>query len=103
MLLGQQNWCLCILHHELQPLFWMGWIKGHISSPSFENTQQRDYHLQTPLHAQAHAHFWPDPKPLQMMRQLIRSLVEFFIAELLVLESAGNLGTRSRIDQRRSH
>jgi len=59
-------------------------IDRDVGRPSLYNPQQADDHLQRAIDADCHPCFWLYSQPFQMSGQLVRSIIELTVAELLI-------------------
>src|ERR1700735_1592947 len=82
----QQDRHIGIFEDESEPLFRIGWIGRQIDSARFQNSQQTDHHIDGVLepHRDRRLRF-PSQKP-QMIRELISTMIQFFITKLLIVE-----------------
>ncbi len=95
--LGQEHCNLRVLEHEGDALERITWIERQECCTGFQDAEHRDDHFNTSFHAEPDQHFFPDSEAPQVMRQLIRSPVQFCITQLLIFEDDRER-IRSRLD-----
>ncbi len=71
--------------HIVQPFLRVRWIQRHIRPPGLENAQQSYDHFNGTFHADAHQALSAYAQPLEEVRQLVSTLVQLMVGELLVL------------------
>ncbi len=95
-LLAQQHPHSCVFEHESDTLPGIAGIHGDVSAAGLKHREQSNHHLQRACHANSHPHFRPDTQVPQMPGELIGTLLEFPIGQLLVLKherhGIGHLG-----------
>src|SRR5438105_2373274 len=61
--MGQDNRTIAGIDQQLEPMFWLRCIEGHVNTPSFQNSENRDdrvgrsLHINTNRYLRSHAPF----------------------------------------------
>src|ERR1043166_7926887 len=91
-----------VCDHELQTLLRIIWIERHVTAARFHYSQNRDQHFQAASQAYANEDLGSNALFAQIVRQLIRALIQLPIADSVAGELCGDgvwLHRRLRFDK----
>src|SRR5581483_3553378 len=77
---------MSVLEHKGKAFRWITEVERYIGSSGFEDRQDGNHHLNRTLQAQAHQRLRSHPPPVQSVRQVIGTPIQFAIAYLLLFE-----------------
>src|SRR5262249_48613817 len=84
--LGHEHAYRSIRQHIGEPLRWIFRVERQVRAARLEDAEEPDHHLQRTFEAQADHHLGTHAQVPQTMRHLVRTTVEFSIAQLLVFK-----------------
>ncbi len=88
--MGQQQFDTTVVHQKAQAILRIIRVQRHVSTAGLEDGQQADNHLQTALGGQPDAHIRADALFAQFVRQLVGTLVELPVTQLLIAKAQGD-------------
>src|SRR5690242_17229853 len=83
---GQYNRRLRVFKNIRDALNRIAWIDRHIDAASLQDCHCRNYEVEAALEARCNPNFQIYSQPAKIMRELVDSLVEPAIAEVLVIK-----------------
>src|ERR1051325_4711788 len=89
MLLAKDQGESGIIEHEGEALLWVMRVERDVASTGFENGKQSDDHLKATLHGDTDEGLGANTERDEMVSELIGSLIQFLISEVLGLEGEG--------------
>src|SRR5205085_10405810 len=81
--------------HEGEPVGRIIWIERNVRAAGFQDTEQAHNQLERTLDAKSDQHLWSNAQATQVMRELIGSLIQFVIRQLLFAEGDCNCVRRT--------
>ncbi len=78
------------MHQKAQAILRVIRVQRHVSPPGLEDGQHPHNHLQTALGSQPDAHIRADTQLAQFVRQLVGTLVELPVTQLLIAKTQGD-------------
>src|ERR1051325_4420788 len=97
MLLAKDQRESGIIEHEGETLLRVMRVERDVASTGFKNGKQSDDHLDGAFHGDTDQCFWANTERDEVMSELIGSLIQFLIGEVLGLGGEGE-GMRGALD-----
>ena len=95
-LLSEDHGDLRIMQHEGKPLDWVSWLNWYVCAACLHHRKNGNHHLEGAMHVNADPDLGSDMHLLQLMCQLIATLIEILIGKMRVLKRYRDAMRRAR-------
>src|SRR5213592_1511457 len=82
---------LGVLNHEADAVLGISRIKRKIRSSCFENSENRNHHVERALDTESYQHIRPNSHPDQITRKLVGARIQFGISQIPAVETDRNI------------